>query len=935
MVLLAGMDARAQDFRNAPPNEVWKTIESAHFSLTFPANESPLAHRLIDIAETYYPGMTARMGWAPSRKTYLLLSNATDFTNGETTPYYYNHIVIFAVPPDAYSSIINYDDWLKMIFIHEYTHVLHLDQSRGLFGFLNDVFGRLFFVNEVEPDWIIEGYAVHNESELTSAGRDRGSYFNALLRLQALHDELPPIDEGDGIPSRWPFGDWVYLYGGKFMQYLSERYSDRALADYSEHYTYVPLLIDRDSKLAFGGRGFASQWRTWEDGIRRQAILTALSVVFSGHTYSRQVTHTGAYTRGPVWDAGGKGIYYTSYDGRSLMGIFYTGTDAGKAEWVARRNSDYSSSVCGRGLFFVQDEYFRNFYLYDDLYRLDTGTGSVKRLTEGARARGVDVSPDCSKAVLASSSSMRSQLMVYDLKAGGPAAVIASMDGNGQFLDPRWSWNGRDIAVAVKDNNGECAIEIMNQRGETVTTVISNSHLNLFPEWSRDDRYVVFSSDMTGIANLYAYSITEGVISRVTNVVGGAYESQISPDDSTIAFTKLDPTGFNIYTMPFDPAAFGKVYIPREFTVQQVQPHKAVRTVESGYSPLGTLVPTWWLPTVSLTSDAYSIGVYTAGSDLIGHNTYSVLLYYTGYPHAHGSPGASVSYTNESFAPEIDVAGGAMPYIAATYTEPASGTSHSYVQLRDNAAIGVAYPINRVRYRQSVGAGYSYTYIRSLSPLPPYIDNVPFTGTLSGITATYDIDTTSVFDTSISREDGIIFDTYFEHDLSVLGSRSNVSLSVSQFRAYLPGAAENHVVYVKGVYGFAEGLSGGSTLFSIGGMQSLFGNGNYTSVPARGYASGVLTGTRAYAASLEYRCPVGIPDRGISTLPFYLDKVSFVPFFDDAGTTLRNISSAGVELDLDTYIGYMFPFRLTFGYAYAFDTYPPPSFYFQIGAPIQ
>jgi hypothetical protein len=147
----------AQDFRYAPPQEVWYTVESEHFSITFPKQERELAYKLIDIAEYYYPIMTGRMRWFPERKTYILISNATDLANAETTTYYYNHIVIFAVPPDVYSSLINYDDWLKMIFVHEYTHVLHLDQTRGFFGFLNSIFGRILFVNQVEPDWIIEG----------------------------------------------------------------------------------------------------------------------------------------------------------------------------------------------------------------------------------------------------------------------------------------------------------------------------------------------------------------------------------------------------------------------------------------------------------------------------------------------------------------------------------------------------------------------------------------------------------------------------------------------------------------------------------------------------------------------------------------------------------------------------------------------------------
>ncbi len=935
IVLLAQADVRAQDFRNAPPDETWNTIESDHFSVTFPADERRLAEKLVNMAESYYPRMTARMRWAPAGKTYLLLSNATDFTNGLTTPYYYNNIVLFTIPPDAYSSIINYDDWLKMLFTHEYTHILHLDQTRGFFGFLNGIFGRILFVNEIEPDWIIEGYAVYNESTLTNAGRDNGSYYNALLRVQALKNGLSAIDEGDGMPSTWPFGEWVYLYGGKFMQYLAEKYSAGALAAYSEHYTYLPLFIGRDSGLAFDNKGFASQWLEWENNVRKQAILTALSVLFSGHTGSKQVTQRGADTRGPVWDSRGNGIYYTSYNGKSLMGIFYTGTNSGKATWTARRNNGYTSAVCGDRLFFTQAEYFKNFYLYDDLYELDTKTDKIKRLTYGLRARSADVSPDCAKVVMVSNSALQSQLLLYYRTDPGIITTLASIGGSGQFLDPRWSWDGMNIAVTIKNNNGECSINIMDRQGQPLTTVVSDSHLNLFPSWSRDSRFVLFSSDRTGIPDLYAYSMTEKTIYQVTNVIGGAYESQISPDNSTIAFTKLDATGFNIYAMPFRPSAFKNVSVPREFTVEQVQTYKQTRSIEKNYSPFGTLVPTWWFPTLSLASDAYSFGIYTSASDLLGHNVYSLLLDYTGYPRAKASPGFIADYTNESFTPEIDVRGQMMPTLALTYTEPASNISHSYLQMKNNAAISVLYPVNHVRYRQSVGAGYSYTFIKSLTPLPAYVDTVPFTGTLSGITAYYAIDTTSVFDTSISREDGITFDTYFERDLAVLGSDRDLSQSISEFNAYIPGFADNHVIHFRGDYGFTAGLSKNNALFSIGGLQSLFINNNYTSIPVRGYSSGILTGTQVYSASLEYRYPAGIFDRGIGTLPFYLDKVSLSPFFDAAGNSRRHISSSGIELNFDTYIAYQFPLRFTLGYAYAFNAYPLSSLYFMIGAALQ
>ncbi len=935
IVLLMMAVAIAQDFRNAPPGEVWCTIESEHFSITFPEHDSQLAHKLIDMAEYYYPRMIRRMGWTPARKTYILISNATDSTNGETTTYYYNHIVIFAVPPDAYSSIINYDDWLKMIFTHEYTHILHLDQTRGFFGFLNDIFGRILFVNQIEPDWIIEGYAVYNESTLTSAGRDNSSYYNTVLRMQALNNDLPDIDEGDGTPSKWPFGEYPYVYGGKFMQYIANRYSDKALADYSEQYTYLPLLLNRDAELAFDKKGFTSLWKDWQNNVRKQALLSVISLMFSWRTSSKQITHIGAYTRGPVWDTNGNGIYYTSYSGKSQMGIFYAGLNNGKNKWVVRRNNGYTGSLCKGSFFFSQNEFYKNFYLYNDLYELNTKTGGLKRLTYGLHVHGPDVSPDCAKVVFVSNTATTSDLMTYYLTDPGFITTIASIKGTGQFLDPRWSWDGRHIAVTVKNNNGESGIKIMDGEGRSFTTVIFNDHLNLFPSWSRDDRYVLFSSDMTGIANLYAYSITEGALYQVTNVIGGAYESQVSHDNKNIALTEYDGSGFNIYTMPFSPATFRKVNPAREFTVEQINPYKHLEIKETRYSPFSTLLPTWWLPTISLASDAYSLGVYTAGSDLLDHNNYTVQVGYTAYPYLQWRPGFSATYDNTSYPPDIGIAGSIIPSIAATYRDPASGIYHSYIQQDSNIALSVTYPINHVRYRQSAGIGYNYTYKESLTQLPAYVTNLPFTGVLSGVTANYSIDTTSFFNTSISSEDGVYFNTYFEKDLSFLGSDRDLSQSYSTIKGYLPGFGVNHVIYVKGIYGFVAGASKNDSMFSIGGVQPFYGNPDYTSVPVRGYPAGTLTGTQAYSATLEYRYPAGIIDRGISTLPFYLDKISLFPFVDSAGNTHKSVTSTGIELNLDTYIGYLFPFRFTIGYAYAYNIYPASSFYFLLGETIQ
>ena len=62
----------------------------------------------------------------------VILVDQNDLSNGWATPVPYNTIEISAAAPRAESSIGNTDDWLRLVFIHEYTHIVHLSRARRL-----------------------------------------------------------------------------------------------------------------------------------------------------------------------------------------------------------------------------------------------------------------------------------------------------------------------------------------------------------------------------------------------------------------------------------------------------------------------------------------------------------------------------------------------------------------------------------------------------------------------------------------------------------------------------------------------------------------------------------------------------------------------------------------------------------------------------------
>ena len=80
--------------------------------------------------------------------------------------------------------------------------------------------------------------------------------------------------------------------------------------------------------------------------------------------------------------------------------------------------------------------------------------------------------------------------------------------------------------------------------------------MDMDPRFTPDGRFVVFASDRTGIANIFAYELATKRLFQVTNVLSGAYQPAISPDGRRLVFTGFTSDGFDLWTMPFDPATF-------------------------------------------------------------------------------------------------------------------------------------------------------------------------------------------------------------------------------------------------------------------------------------------------------------------------------------------------------------------------------------------
>src|SRR5205823_7334411 len=121
------------------------------------------------------------------RLTHVVLADQSELANGWATPLPYNTIFITAAAPPGSESVGRNDDWLRLVFTHEFTHIVHLDRSEGWARVFRGIFGRisLAFPNLFLPIWQIEGLATYEESILTGEGRLDTGEFRAIEREAA------------------------------------------------------------------------------------------------------------------------------------------------------------------------------------------------------------------------------------------------------------------------------------------------------------------------------------------------------------------------------------------------------------------------------------------------------------------------------------------------------------------------------------------------------------------------------------------------------------------------------------------------------------------------------------------------------------------------------------------------------------------------------
>jgi hypothetical protein len=928
---LATTSARGQS--RFDPALHFRTITTEHFVLYFHQGEERNAARLAAVAEDTWHRLSGPFRVTPPARTHVVLVDQTELANGSATPLPYDTIVVTATWPAGSEFLGRTDDWLRLVFTHEFTHIVHLDRSEGWARALRGVFGRvpLAFPNIFLPTWQIEGLAVYEESAITSEGRLHAGDFLAIEQEARRAHAVEPLDRANGGLTDWPDGFAQYAFGAGFHEYLVDRYGADTLAALADATAgRVPYTSSRAFAHVYG-KSLGDLWRDYQS---QPASETPPPI----DDHAVRITHHGFTVSGPRFappacpTCSGE-IVYSAETPEGFPSLNAISADGSRDHQLTTRYLGSTAGVGERVVVFDQHELRRSVGLYGDLFALDRASGRVRALTSEARFLDPDLSPDGTTIVCVHDHDGQRDLVLvrFDAASGraGDVTTLAA-DADTEFEAPRWSPDGTSIAVARHGLGSQSEIVVVDPGTGAVRVVASDPAARIVtPAWRPDGQAILAAADFGDVFNLYEFDIhASREPAQITHTTGGATWPDVSRDGQTIVFVGYTVAGFDLFTMPY-PAGREPFYVLSKAAPDPQLNVTPVVEPSAAYSPWPTLKPTSWMPFFDNTTDQLRLGVAVAGYDVLGYHGYALAgTWLVSAPKNADTPSAAspdwqASYVYARWRPAFFVtASRSTSFFAGPPTDAGLPTNSTLRQYQLEA--GVQVPFRHVRIAHRAFA----SILRSSD------DYALADGTLlvrrTALRTGWATTTAHIYGYSISPEGGVAIGATAEAVRQALGSTADATTFTADARVYLPGLGAHHVVALRAAGGQSTGSEIAERTFLLGGAAAAPDVLNFDSRAAsllRGFPPDTFAGTHVAVINADYRFPLAHPERGHGTLPIFLSAVYGTAFADagNAWTTSRTFragdvkTSAGLELSADLVAGYSFPFAASLGIGWGHD----------------
>lgn len=575
-------------------NQKLYTFESEHFRFHAPMDLKHVAEKTARILERLYPIYYNVYSIKLPQKTEVLIFD-TEESNGWADDVH-NMIAIWANDIDW--NLRGTTNWLENVVAHEYAHLISLSTSQktpswlpyvqfGYFNHPNTIYKskndstRMYgtrieavhiFPMDIIPPCFFEGIAQYESAR--NKGDSWDTHREMILRTLAASNKLLTWDHMCTFAGKGDDYEKTYDHGFSLVKYIAETYGyEKVAAILRESQKPGRINFDRSIQAVLGISA-KKLYQEWSASLKQQYQKQLTGI--GKQVYGRKLNKNGFENFWPRFGRNDSKVYFLSNDKQdfaSLKQLYsYSFADTIKEDKrikVEMPQVDGFYSIDKKtGLIAFSSMKSKKSILppsqggipVKDLF-LDALPSDVKKnkLFHKKTERQVTVK----QSVFHSSFSPQGNRIAFS-KHSADEYFLGIMDTTGKVLqqlypDPDnpelkistiysldWSPSGDYIALSYIDRDTR-KIGLYNVKDTAFFVFCDTAADQRDPRFGFDGKTLYFSSDRTGIFNIYRYNFATETLQRITNVSGGAFTPDISADEKKLVFANYDPSGYGIY----------------------------------------------------------------------------------------------------------------------------------------------------------------------------------------------------------------------------------------------------------------------------------------------------------------------------------------------------------------------------------------------------
>jgi len=925
-------------------SENWKTLNSKYFKVHYEIKNEYIAKQSMKYLININLWLTKYLKHQP-KLTNVVISDKIDDANGFARVIPYNLIHIYPYPPEAESVLGYYDDWLYILILHEYLHIVHIDTKGIIPEIINSIFGKLMAPNQVLPRFITEGLAVYFESLGTQKGRLNSPIYKMMFRTSIINSNIS-LAELSNQTSKYPYGGMVYLYGSFFINYLFEYdYSFSGISGFSKNYgdNIIPYGINRALKHSNGKtfeeeypkfiKFYKNKYQKLYERIKKNGITKYKRIVKDKKYYIPICDNVKKHKGKNISDItlGEDGFLYILTSGpENISYIYKYNTKKQKLNKIMNFNDSISNiEILNNKLYYISFALNKNRterrFSSINLDKTDT-----KIEIQNLRVINFKFNKKNYNVALIVNNSGIENIYMYNLKT-----KILNKVTNFKTLttigEPHFI-NNNKLLFSINQNNDFWNIKTLNLTTKELENITNGENFDISPIYNQNNIYFI-SDREDDILNIYKYDLKTHEITKKTNFFTGVKKviyNETQKEFYTLRFQ--EDNGFEVVSIKEENTINKKTNEnPEDKTLLFLaNNNNNTKYQKTDFSIFPEILPKNIMPQITASNFENNIGVEISNNDVREYYFYSFFINYIFdikdfMVSAYFSDNSNLFYYSfgYSYTPSVSenyILNGKKTEYHAQYHTFSLTTSIPFYNSDGSSQLYFSasnryYSLPKFNYEYKpwdrppsfpeesdkfiFSFGYYYSDTQSLLSIPSFSDGERFNIRISfrdkELLATYNSLTFAVSYKNYFPIEILLGAFAFSYNFSINISEAGVS------KQYLGGYPD---------YGSITDKLIDRT--SIGGLY------------LRGYPQNAFSGTTINLLNIEYRQHLFYSKFGYATLPFYVHKFYFRFFYDIANITdslyqLELKRGMGVELTMQFLIGYFQPYNLSIGYAKGID----------------